>query len=76
MPSPCSYKVGEAKEFASGEKYQDKSGRYYKIGKCKKTLFTDAVITKAKKSPGVGHYKYEEIIDKKISKPMRASRAY
>lgn len=58
-PSPVSYKVSEAREFASGEKYQDKSGRYYKIGKCKKNLFTEDVIAKAKKSPGVGQYKYE-----------------
>ena len=76
-PSPTSYDNIKSKEFTSGEKSLDKSGRYYKIAKSKKKLFTDDVIALAKKSPGVGEYKHELVIDKgRVARPMRPGRAY
>lgn len=45
------------------------------MGKNKKQTYADRVIERAKKSPGVGHYKTEQAIDNKISRPMARPRA-
>ena len=75
-PSPVTYNTDAAKEKCSGSPYQDKSNRYYRIGKSPKKLFTDDVIRSAKKLPGVGEYRPEDSIDKgRVSKPMRPNRA-
>lgn len=75
-PSPVTYKVTEAMEVASGFKFQNKADKVFTIGKAKKNTFTDKIITSAKKSPGVGHYKIEKPLDNACSRPMRPNRAF
>ena len=73
-PSPCSYKVSEALEKASGERFQNKSGRFYKLPKSKRNMYTETVVAWAKKLPGVGQYQNHIALDK-VARPMK-TRGY
>jgi len=71
-PSPVTYLTEEARE----KTQFDKSYNFFRISKSKKETITDVVIKRAKKSPGVGQYKIEEALDKKVYRPMGRPRAH
>jgi hypothetical protein len=55
------------------EKTLDKAGRYYKISKGKKEMYTETIQKKSKKLPGVGQYNSHISLDK-VSRPYMKAR--
>ena len=72
-PSPVSYRVAENFEKLSGQRSQDKSGRYFSLGKQKKILFSESLERQKKQIPGVGKYDTHLALDK-VARPMKPHR--
>ena len=71
-PSPTSYNYAKSLERSAGNAAMDKSGRFYKIGTSKKESFTEKIMAKSKKLPGVGQYNSHSSLDK-VSRPYMKS---